>query len=165
MLLLEYGVDEDGDTMVWNLAPDAVEPHALVVGTTGSGKTKAMFSLVLDACRRGYEVVIVDPKRIEFMGLRDWPNVTFVATAVEEMVAAIHRHHQLMEDRYEMVERQDASEDDFEPVILVLDEFRNFVRQVTAWYAATKVKGMPAKCPVFDLIPALAEKGRTSYTT
>lgn len=38
----------------------------------------------MDLCRRGYEVVVADPKRIEFNTMRDWPGVTFVATAVPE---------------------------------------------------------------------------------
>lgn len=162
-LKLPYAVDEDGNVIYWNLAPNAVEPHMLVVGTTGSGKTVLINGLLLEACRRGWQVFACDPKRIEFLGLRDWPNVAMVATYVESMVAVIHHLHEVMEDRYKEIENGSKTEDDFEPVFLLLDEFRNFHRQVAAWYAATKVRGMPSKCPVLEEVAAIAEKGRSAH--
>lgn len=156
---IPLAIDEDGRSVTWDLKGSG--PHLLVVGKTGTGKTVAINGVVMDAARRDWRVWVCDPKRIEFMGLRDWPNVQLVATAVEDMIATIKHAHDLMEERYEAIEKRGAREADFEPLVLVLDEFRNFHRLVTAWYSTVKYKGLPSKCPVFDWVAAIAEKGRS----
>lgn len=156
---IPIAVDEDGDLVRWNLKGSG--PHWMVIGRTGTGKTVAINGGVMEFCRRGWPVWIVDPKRIEFMGMRNWPNVQVVATSVADQLATIRAGHDLMEERYARIEAG-ADESDFEPLALVLDEFRNFHRLVTAWYQSVKVRGMPSKCPVFDWIAAIAEKGRSA---
>lgn len=159
--VIPYAVDEDGEVIFWTL--DGVDPHMMTVGPTGTGKTVLINGIVLEVTRRDFRVRICDPKRIEFVGLRDWPNVEVVATSVEDMLATIWLTHEEMMDRYDRIERGDADTDDFEPIVLVLDEFRNFHRQVTSWYGANKQRGMPSKCPVFDWVASIAEMGRTAH--
>lgn len=155
---IPLAVDEDGNDVVWNLKGSG--PHLLVSGKTGTGKTVAINGVVLECARRGWQVWIVDPKRIEFMGLRSWPNVQIVATTVVDQIAVIHQAHETMERRYRQIEHG-SDESDFEPLVLVLDEYRNFHRQVMAWWASIKVRGMPSRPPVFDEVAAIAEKGRS----
>lgn len=157
---LPLAVDEDGETIEWDLA--GVSPHALVVGRTGTGKTVVINGIVVEASARGWRVLIIDPKRIEFLGMRRWPNVQVVATTVQDQVAVIFRAWELMEERYALIESGAAVESDFEPVILVLDEYRDFHGAVGDWYATVKVPGMPAKCPVFEKVSSLARKGRSA---
>lgn len=158
--LIPLAKDEDGNWICWNLS--GTGPHLIVVGKTGTGKTVLINGAVLELALRQWRVRICDPKRTEFAGLRDWPNVEVVATSVEHMVATIWLTHELMMQRYAQVEAGTADEDDFEPVVLVLDEFRNFHRQVASWYARIKVRGMPSKCDVFDWVASIAEMGRTA---
>lgn len=157
---LPVAVGEDGETISWHLRGGA--PHAIVVGKTGQGKTVVINGLVMEACYRGWRVWICDPKRIEFMGLRSWPNIQIVATTVEDQVAVIFHAWEEMEERYSLIESGQADEDDFEPLILVLDEYRDFVGSATAWYSEIKVRGMPAKNPVFEKVSSLARKGRSA---
>ncbi|WP_298462046.1 FtsK/SpoIIIE domain-containing protein [uncultured Cellulomonas sp.] len=159
LMRIPLGVDEDGNEIFWNMSGSG--PHLIVCGKTGTGKTVAINGVVMETARRDWRVWVCDPKRIEFMGLRQWPNVQIVATDVVDQVAVIYAAHELMEQRYAEIEDGTADESDFEPVVLVLDEFRNFHRLVTAWYTGVKVKGMPTKCPVFDWVAAIAEKGRS----
>ena len=156
---LPMAIGEDGQVITWNLRGSGI--HCMVVGRTGTGKTVVIRDLVLGACVRQWPVWICDPKRVEFMGLRGWPNVQVVATTVEDQVALIYRAWEEMERRYAQVEAGQADEDDFEPLILVLDEYRDFMGSVADWYARIKVRGMPAKCPVFEKVASLARKGRT----
>lgn len=157
---IPIAISEDGETIYWNLRGTA--PHAMVVGKTGTGKTVVINGAVMEFCYRGWPVRICDPKRIEFMGLRGWPNVEIVATVVEDQVATIFHTYQEMERRYELIERGEATEDDFEPMLLVLDEYRDFVAIATAWYASVKITGMPNKCPAFEWVASLARKGRSA---
>jgi S-DNA-T family DNA segregation ATPase FtsK/SpoIIIE len=160
---IPVAVDEDGNLVVWNLKGSG--PHMLITGKTGTGKTVAINGAIMEIARRGWPVWICDPKRIEFMGLRDWPNVEMVSTTVAEMIATIKLAHDEMERRYEAIENEVATEDDFEPLVLVLDEYRNFFRQVNSWYSEAKagIKGLPTKCPVFEWVAAIAEKGRSGH--
>jgi hypothetical protein len=134
----------------------------MVVGKTGTGKTVVINGVVMEAALRDWPVWICDPKRIEFLGMRRWANVQIVATTVEHMIAVIWHAWEEMEHRYALVEAGLAYEGDFEPLIVVLDEYRDLVGMVTDWYTQIKVKGMPAKCPVFEKVASLARKGRSA---
>lgn len=157
---IPLALGEDGEIIIWNLRGTA--PHMIVVGKTGQGKTVVINGVVMEFCIRRWPVRICDPKRIEFMGLRGWPNVECVATAVADMVALIYQTWLEMEHRYELIETGEAVESDFEPMLLVLDEYRDFVGMVNAWYASIKVSGMPSRCPVFEWVSSIARKGRSA---
>lgn len=124
--------------------------------------TVTITGVVMEAAYRGWPVWICDPKTVEFIGLRRWPNVQLVATSIEDMVSVVLKAQQEMEHRYALVEAERADDDDFEPLILVLDEYRDFIGMVTAWWTRIKVKGMPTRCPVFEAVASLARKGRTA---
>lgn len=158
---IPLAVDEDGYTLTW--APTGkTTPHLLVTGATETGKTVIMRGAVMDLCRRGYEVVVADPKRIEFNTMRDWPGVAFVATTVPEQVALIHHVDRIMQARYEAIELGQAKVTDFHRICLVLDEYRQFYGVVGTWYATVKQKGMPSKPPVLATVGELAQMGRSA---
>ena len=157
---LPLAVGEDGEILEWNLRGQG--PHLMVVGRTGTGKTVVINGVVMEAAARGIPVWICDPKRIEFMGLRRWPNVQVVATTVEHMVALIYRAWDEMERRYALVEAGQADEGDFTPLILVLDEYRDLVGMINEWYARIKVRGMPSRCSAFEKFTSLARRGRSA---
>lgn len=157
---LPMAVGEDGEIISWHLR--GTGPHLIVVGKTGQGKTVVINGIVMEASQRGWPVWICDPKRVEFMGMRGWPNVQIVATTVPDQVALIYRAWEEMERRYALIEAGEADEASFEPLIFVLDEYRDFVGATAEWYAGIKARGMPTKCPVFEKVSSLARKGRTA---
>ncbi|MCS5524795.1 FtsK/SpoIIIE domain-containing protein [Curtobacterium flaccumfaciens pv. oortii] len=156
---IPIAVDEDGNEIVWQ---PSVSPHLLIVGGTGSGKTSGEHTIVTDLAMRLYRIWILDGKRIEFAGFRDWPNVELVASKVEHQVRMLHAAHDLMEQRYSLIESGKARISDFEPLFLVIDEYATFQARVERWYKSVKPKGGPTKAPVFDLIPDLARLARTA---
>lgn len=144
--------------------------HLYLAGKTliPTHNTVAINGVVAEATAAGWCVRIVDPKRIEFLALRGWSNVEIVATRVVDMIATIGATHRLMEQRYEQIEAGEASEDEFEPVILVLDEYRDLQSMVDFWWVSelkaavgTKVK-VPTKCPVYEWVGSIARKGRSA---
>ena len=157
---LPFAVDEAGEPIVWDLTSSA--PHMLVAGTSGAGKTAAITGLVMEASLRDWPIWIVDPKRIEFLELHEWPNVQVVAADIPEQVVVLNAAHALMEHRYEMIQNGEASSAHLEPLILVLDEFDDFHRTVADWYASIKAPGMPSLCPVFEKLSAITRKGRAA---
>lgn len=160
MRRIPYGVDEDMQVLCWDLRSSAGTPHFLVNGATGQGKTVLMRGAVVELARRGWQIRIGDPKRVEFIGLKSYPNVEIVATAIPDIVATIHDTNVEMERRYRAMENGDAEE--FEPLFLLLDEFRYFYGQVNEWWQSVKPSGAPKECPILGEFNAIAVLGRTA---
>lgn len=154
-----YAIDEDGREHVWE---PAKLPQFLITGSTGSGKTSLTHALLGMITQYGWPVWVSDAKRVEFLGFRDWPNVQIVAGSVQEQVALIHRVSELMEYRYKLIESGQASAEDFEPLVVFLDEFAEFRAKLLEWYARIKVKGDPVKPPTLMEVNSLARLARTA---
>lgn len=156
---IDFGVDEDGNKLSWR---PAVDPNLMAVGAPGTGKTVLEHNILASVAQWGWPIWVVDGKAIEFLGWRTWSNVQTVASTVETQVAVISRAHEVMEHRYQLIVAGKASEDDFEPLMLFIDEWSDFRANLTDWYATVKVKGMPTKPPVLQKVASIARKGRSS---
>lgn len=156
---IAYGVDEDGNEMTWRPARD---PHMMLVGSSGTGKTVTAHGVLVGITRRSWPVWVLDGKGIEFLGYRGWPGVQIVATRVQEQVALLHRAHQLMEHRYELIVEGRKSEADFEPLVVVIDEWADFRGNLLEWYAGVKQKGDPTKPACLAMAASIARKGRSA---
>ncbi|MGP9695682.1 FtsK/SpoIIIE domain-containing protein [Brachybacterium sp. AOP25-B2-12] len=156
--LIPSAVTEDGDVVSWDLR--STVPHGLTTGRTGTGKTVVLLGTCAEWAGRDWAVWVADPKRVEFLGIRKWPNVQIVATTVEQQMALIWDAFELMERRYRMIEEEGADEDDFEPILVMADEYTEFRSAVNAWWSENKHKGAPAKCPVFNAVGSLARLAR-----
>ncbi|MER6928872.1 FtsK/SpoIIIE domain-containing protein [Kocuria palustris] len=156
---IPLGIDEDNDQLCWT---PRKQPHMVVVGTTGSGKTVVQHNVVERVTQAGWRVWILDGKRIEFIGFRDWPNVERIASRIEHQAKMIYDAHQLMEERYGLIEEGKATVADFEPLVLVIDEATTFLEGVDRWWKEVKYKGGPAKAPALGLIADIARLGRSA---
>lgn len=154
-----YGVDEGGNLISW--CPNRL-PHTLIIGATGSGKTAATQTILVEATNAGWPVVLIDFKGIEYSHFRDWPNVTMVITTVEAAVAVIHHFHTEMKRRYSAVELNPAKVNELMPFLLIIDEYAEFMDRLKQFYEATKPKGGPRVCPTFEEIASLLRLARTS---
>ena len=156
---IPYGIDEDGNEVFWR---PAIDPNLMLIGTPGTGKTVTAHNLLVSFARHGWPIWVLDGKYVEFLGYQDWPNVQVVATTIEQQVAMVHRAHELMEFRYQSIVSGEATEADFEPVLVFLDEWAEFRGNVEAWYTQIKSKGDPRQPPVLGLLASMARKARTS---
>ncbi|RGP48694.1 AAA family ATPase [Rhodococcus erythropolis] len=156
---IPYGVDEDGNEVVWR---PAIDPNLMLIGPPGSGKTVTAHNLLVNFSRRGWPIWVLDGKYVEFLGYQDWPNVQVVATSIEQQVAMVHRARDLMEFRYDKIRKGEATETDFEPVLVFLDEWAEFRGNVEDWYFSVKPKGGPREPPVLNMLASMARKARSS---
>lgn len=143
--VIVYGTYDDGGLAAAQLSgTDA--PHFLVTGRTGAGVTTLLRNLAIGGARIGCDVRICDPKRIEMKGLRGWPNVTAVATRVEEMIALIEDAYKEMHQRYEAIEEDRAREEDYQRILLIIDQYLVLSMLISDyWYQARA--GLPGEQP------------------
>lgn len=151
------GVDEDSRHVYWE---PIINAHGLVTGGTGKGKTALLHTLTTALCRAGFRVWILDGKRIEFLGFRDWPNVELVASRIEHQVRLLLAAHDEMERRYALIEEGKARLSDFEPLFVIIDEYATFKENATQWYSEVREKSDPTKPAVFARMANIARLGR-----
>ena len=158
---IPYGVDEDGAVLVWY--PGRL-PHWLITGVTGTGKSSTIQAVIAAFTRFGWPVWIGDGKGgMDYMGFYDWPNVQVVAGTVEEQVSLIHRALELVHHRRQMVRSRQATADDFEPLLLILDEFTMFRAMLLSWYNTVRVTGKggdPTKPPTIEDVNSILRLAR-----
>lgn len=158
-LVLRYGISDDGSVQGWDL--DGTQPHCLVIGPTGGGKTVCLRAMALDAISQGVTVYGLDPKRIELMGLIGVPGVAEIATDPEAMEALIYRLRDLMYERYKLIEARKTTRKQLEPVLFILDEF--FILRMLlnkAWQEDPDTKGKSN--PVLDSVAELLALARSA---
>ncbi len=105
VLPMALGRDVAGRAIVADLAR---QPHLLIAGATGSGKSVAVNSLLgtILHTRKPSEVriIVVDPKRVEFTWLAGLPHLLApVATEVEEAVEILGKIETEMARRYDLL--------------------------------------------------------------
>lgn len=84
--------------------PDATDPHALVGGKTKSGKSVLLVLLIAQAVLRGWEVVIVDPKGVDFVWAGRLPGVRFFPG--EDCLAGVREAVGEMRERQDWLQRR-----------------------------------------------------------
>jgi len=151
------GKDISGRAVFFDLAD---MPHLLVAGTTGSGKSvllnSLLTSLLLTTDPRQVKMVLVDPKRVELTHFARIPHlITPVVTDVKKAANALTWAVSEMERRYEVLERMGArslegynarSETNMPYVVIVIDELADLM--------------MAAAAKVEDSVIRIAQKAR-----
>lgn len=104
-LPLILGEDTIGKKVVVDLAK---MPHLLVAGSTGSGKSVALNTMLMSLlCRHNpdeLKLILIDPKRLEFAGYQDIAHLLFpIVTAPKQAIDVLKWLVRTMEDRYEQM--------------------------------------------------------------
>lgn len=120
-------------------------PHLLIAGTTGSGKSVGINSMILSLLYKNspdnLKLVMIDPKMLEFSMYNDIPHLlTPVITkagdainALANMVGEMERRYTLMsQTRTKNIENynEKAKKEDFEPfpyIVVVIDELADLM--------------------------------------
>lgn len=153
-------IGDGGEQVIWHPAKN---PHCLIVGGTGTGKTVAEHGVIQALAQAGWRIWLVDGKRLEFLGYEDYPNVEFLAQRLDDQIRLIYQAHEIMEQRMELLRTKQVSKADLDPIAVVIDEVSSLKKFIGDRYAEIKsrTKGLPAKDPVMGWLDNIARLARS----
>lgn len=106
------------------------QPHLLIAGATGSGKSVVINGLIGTAlydspARVGF--ILIDPKRVELVQYKRLPHVIRYASEPAEMVSALDAALALTEQRYKAMQRQGLRKSTEADVYVIIDELADLM--------------------------------------
>ena len=118
------GLDVSGNTVVADISR---MPHVLIAGTTGSGKSVIVNSIITSILFRAspseVKMIMIDPKRVELTGYNDIPHlIDPVVVEAEQAVSALKWAMKEMDRRY--VQFQDSGVKNIDST-MSLQDFRH----------------------------------------
>lgn len=142
--LVPIGLNPLNDVMYIDLS--GTEPHMLVAGSTGSGKSVSLKSIVLSLMclysPKELQFGFIDPKKVEFMSFKELKHVMKVLTDIndaadflDDMVIEMERRYSLFSEKtvenlnnYNIYVTNDPDSNQVLPrIIIVFDEFADFM--------------------------------------
>lgn len=168
-LFIPFGKNISGDYLQADLAEF---PHMLIAGTTGSGKSIFVHSIIMSLIMRSsmdeLKLVMIDPKRVEFSKYRDIPHLLCpIITEPEEAVATLNRLAVEMDDRYDSFgayglstinEYNEYAKENNLPImpriIVVIDEFADLMETNSAVASPVTRIGAKARASGIHMIIA-----------
>jgi S-DNA-T family DNA segregation ATPase FtsK/SpoIIIE len=120
------GQTVDGKKVWMDLAQN---PHMLIAGTTGSGKSILLHNIIANLFNyNDVDLYLVDPKRIEFGSYEKMGPHVHVSYTYLEAMAMLEFHVELMETRYNLI-RAGTLAINLKPVVIIIDEFADLIMQ------------------------------------
>lgn len=100
--------------------------HTLIAGTTGSGKSVMLNTIIYNIIRSGCgSMYLIDLKRVELSIYRKVAIGTY--TEPEQVVPALEFMVTMMEERYKRMQRRNLRLTDEEPIYVIIDELADLV--------------------------------------
>lgn len=83
------------------------QPHLLIAGATGSGKSVVENALIYTAMLSGNtEYILIDPKRVELIEYKDTVQCVYYASEPDTMIYALNVAMDITEKRYKEMQKQ-----------------------------------------------------------
>jgi S-DNA-T family DNA segregation ATPase FtsK/SpoIIIE len=124
-LVCLLGQTDDGQNIWMDLSAN---PHMLVAGTTGSGKSVLLHNIVANMLHSDKCVIdLVDPKNIEFFKYEQLNNKDVrVYYSYEEALDLLDTLIAVMEKRYQLIRDGVTT---FPPILIIIDELADLIMQ------------------------------------
>ena len=154
---------------VYSLYRDMLkQPHLLIAGATGSGKSVVINGLVYTAMYdspSAVQFILIDPKRVELVDYKPLPHTLMYASEPGEMVEALEKAMEITESRYKAMQRQRVKKYPGGALYVIIDELADLMttarRQVQPLIQRLAQIGRAAnvhiiaatQCPLATVIP------------
>lgn len=106
-------------------------PHMLVAGCTGSGKSTILHTLIANLLLYPrVSIILMDPKNIEFYKYSDMQLDRIKVTyAYDECLEQLEKLCLEMDERYQLIREFKVTADHFPYIVLIIDEFADLIQQ------------------------------------
>ena len=154
---------------VYNLYESMLsQPHLLIAGATGSGKSVVINGIVSTALYRSplhVQFILIDPKRVELVDYTRLPHTLCYASEPAEMLGALRYAMRLIEYRYTAMQSQHRKKWVGSDVYIIIDELADLMttqkKRVMPLLQRTAQIGRAARvhliaatqCPLAKVIP------------
>ena len=108
------------------------QPHLLIAGTTGSGKSVLINSLIYTALYKSpnrCRFVLIDPKRVELVDYKSLPHTISYSSEIPDILKALQYSIELMEKRYKKMQRQRIKKSNAANIYIIIDEYADLIIQ------------------------------------
>lgn len=144
------------------------QPHLLIAGATGSGKSVVINALIHTALKNSpaqVEFILLDPKRVELMDYKRLPHTLRYASEPAEMIQALEHAMWVTEKRYRGMQRLGLKKYNGGDLYVIIDELADLMttnkKQVQPLLQRLCQIGRAAKvhviaatqCPLASVIP------------
>lgn len=120
-----------GGTVSDPLIKDIIKaPHTLIAGTTGSGKSVLLNSIIyniINSCDINTKLLLIDPKRIELSKYRKLPQVIQYANEAADSLEVLDFVINNIEYRYKLMEELNIEEYNGSTFYLIIDELADLM--------------------------------------
>lgn len=144
------------------------QPHLLIAGATGSGKSVIINNLIYHALYSGpgaVELILIDPKRVELVQYRDLPHTLYYASEPQQLPQALVYAMRIVDNRYRDMQSRALRKCDKGHIYVVIDELADLMttqkKAVTPLLQRIAQVGRAAnvhiiaatQCPLREVIP------------
>lgn len=144
------------------------QPHLLIAGATGSGKSVVINGILYTALYNSpaaVELILIDPKRVELIDYAQLPHTLKYASEPGDMVQALEHGKEIMERRFQNMAKRHIKEWDRGHVYIIIDELADLMltnrKQVQPLLQRIAQLGRAARvhiiaatqCPLAKVIP------------
>lgn len=144
------------------------QPHLLIAGATGSGKSVLVNGLIYTALYHSpakVQFILLDPKRVELVDYSRLPHTLCYASEPDQLIAALKQALSITEQRYRAMQRAREKRYSGSEVYVVIDELADLMttakRQVQPLIQRLGQIGRAARihviaatqCPLATVIP------------
>lgn len=123
------------------------QPHTLIAGATGSGKSVLINSLIYAAMYNApseNQFVLIDPKRVELIAYKQLPHTIDYASEPANIINTLKRCINIMEQRYIELQRQRLKRYQGAEIYVIIDEFADLM-------TTQKREALPILCRLAQL--------------
>lgn len=104
------------------------QPHLLIAGATGSGKSVTIHNLIYIILHlEGAKMVLIDTKKVELYQYRNLYNTMFYTDTVAGTLQALKKVVDIMEERFVYLRQKGLKKMESEPLYIIIDEYADLV--------------------------------------
>lgn len=116
---------------IYKLYADMLQqPHLLIAGATGSGKSVVINGIVCTALYSSpviNQFILVDPKRVELVQYKKLPHTLYYSSEPDTMILALEYAMELTEKRYKIMQDQNKRKYQGNSIYIIIDELADLM--------------------------------------